>query len=134
MKINITPNPDQIRFYARSAMHAWDFQGLEAGRAQVIADMAALLRYLDACDGGDGVVVVGIAKIERGVRLEVSRRHNQIVDLTDEYAGARNIADHSGDLQIPVRGDIENVRPHGDGGTSDPEVNLAALPERHVQR
>ena len=41
-----------------------------------MADLTALLKYLDACDAGNGVVIVGIRKIERGVRLEVSRRNN----------------------------------------------------------
>jgi hypothetical protein len=56
MKISITPNPDQIRFYARSALHAWDLLP-ERARENVTADMTALLAYLDACENASGVVV-----------------------------------------------------------------------------
>ncbi len=92
MKINIAPNLDQIKFYAKSALHVWDVLPPDIARENVIADMKALLRYLDACDSGNGVVVVGIGQIERGIRLEVSRRDGQIVDLTDRYAGDWDIA------------------------------------------
>jgi hypothetical protein len=94
MKININTNPDQIRHYARSALLAFEFHTPVEAQKQVVADMNALLRYLDACDHGNGVVIVGIAEIERGVRLEISRRKNQIVDLTDGYAeSAADISD-----------------------------------------
>jgi hypothetical protein len=49
MKIDICPNLDRIRFFARSALYAWDYQDLESGRDQVIADMEALLKYLVRC-------------------------------------------------------------------------------------
>ena len=85
MKIDIRPNLDQIHFIARSAMHAWDHQDLEAGRAQVIADMQRLLAYLDALRHGEGVVVAGISGIKAGVRLERSTREGDSFDLTDRY-------------------------------------------------
>src|SRR6266568_4103605 len=74
MKIDIRPNIDQIRFFARSAMHAWDYQGLESGRAQVIADMERLLHYLDAFNDGEGTVVAGVKAIKAGIRDERSPR------------------------------------------------------------
>lgn len=85
MKVNIVPNLDQIRFFARSAMHAWDYQGLEAGRAQVIADMERLLAYLDAFNDGEGTVVAGIKAIKGGVRIERSTREGDFFDLTQRY-------------------------------------------------
>jgi|SRR5277367_6552227 len=87
MKINISPNLDQIRFIAKSALHAWDYQDLEAGRDQVIADMEELLAYLDALNYGEGVVVASIAPVKAGVRLECSTREGDFFDLTDRYNG-----------------------------------------------
>ena len=77
-------------------MHAWDYQNLEAGRAQVIADMAALLAYLDALDDGEGVAVASISQIEAGVRIERSTREGDFFDLVHRYIG-QNIKLHIDD-------------------------------------
>jgi hypothetical protein len=132
MKINIAPNIDQIRFFAKSALHAWDVLPPDVARENIIADMTALLRYLDACDSGDGVVVVGISKIERGLRLEVSRRDHKVFDLTDRYAGDSDIADHPGELQGAAPVDVQDMRSHGDSIAADPEVDLATLGEGNL--
>ena len=92
MKIDITPNIDQIRFYATSALHAFDSVDLESGRHFVIADMRALLAYLDACDNGVGLAVFGIAKVEDGVRLEVSRCRGDVFEIGHVYATERTVA------------------------------------------
>jgi hypothetical protein len=97
-KINIAPNSDQIRWFAQSAIHAWDLFP-ERARENVIADMTALLAYLDACDNGSGRVVLGIAKIERGIRLKISWGDLESVDLTDSYAEDRYASERSGDHQ-----------------------------------
>jgi hypothetical protein len=97
MKIDIRPNLDQMRFYANSAKHAFDYQSPENARASVIADMAALLRYLDICDRGAGVVVAGISQIDDGIRLERSRRYRQSLDLTHGYAEQDAIDDGHAD-------------------------------------
>jgi hypothetical protein len=89
MKIDIRPNLDQIRFYARTAMHAWDYQDLEAGRAQVIADMQELLGYLDGLNNGEGIAIASISRIEAGVRIERSTREGDAFDLTDRYVAER---------------------------------------------
>jgi hypothetical protein len=83
MKIDICPNLDQIRFFARSALHAWDYQDLESGRDQVIADMEALLKYLGAFDDSEGVVVASVSRIKAGIRVERS-----ILLLGAEFAKA----------------------------------------------
>jgi hypothetical protein len=85
LKINIVPNLDQIRFIAESAFHAWDYQDLEAGRAQVIEDMVALLEYLRTFDNGVGVVAAGALAIEGGIRIERSTREADALDLVDSY-------------------------------------------------
>jgi hypothetical protein len=85
MKINITPNLEQIRAIALSAQNAWRFQSLEDGRNQVIADMKQLVAYLDALDNGIGVVVAGVSWIEKGIRIERSTRESDIFDLSDRY-------------------------------------------------
>jgi hypothetical protein len=87
MKINISPNLDQIHFIANAAIHAWDYQGLEAGRAQVIADMKALLAYLDALNDGEGVVVASVSPIKAGVRIERSTGEGDFFDLANRYIG-----------------------------------------------
>jgi hypothetical protein len=132
MKISINPNPDQIRFYARSALHAWDLLP-EKARENVAADMTALLAYLDACENASGVVVVGAHKIERGIRLEVSWRNRQIVDLTDRYADDRDVAHGAGDHQEAIFGDVKDVRPNRHGSAAECEVNLTPLDDRDPQ-
>lgn len=127
MKINVTPNTDQIRFYANSALRACEKLSNDLALDNVVSDMRGLLQYLDACDSGDGVVIVGMRKIESGVRIEVSRRNQQVFDLTDRYSGDGNIADGSGNFQHAVGIDIENVRPHGDWGAAEVEIDLAPL-------
>ena len=133
MKIDITPNIDQIRFFAKSALHAWDLLP-DRARENVTADMTALLSYLDACENGSGRVVLGIAKIEDGIRLKVSWTDPQIFDLTDGYADDRNASHCAGDHQVAILGDIEDVRPERDGITANTELDLASLPDRGGQR
>jgi hypothetical protein len=97
--------------------------------------MTALLRYLDACDSGDGVVVAGIGKIERGVRLEVSRRHKKVFDLTDRYMeSAGDISDHSDEGEVAILGGVQDMRSHSDGRTAELEVDLAPLAQRGAER
>jgi hypothetical protein len=134
MKINITPNTDQIRFYAKSALNVWDVLPPDLARENVISSMTALLRYLDACDNGNGVVVVGIGKVERGVRLEVSRRYEKVFDLTDRYFGEAQIAHETGDLQRPVAGDVEDMRLHSVAHAESVKVDLQPSGEGGLQR
>lgn len=109
MKISITPNSDQIRAYAKSAMHAWDFNDARAAREQVIADMVALLSYLDACDNGKDLVIAGIRKIERGVRLEIAWAQHEILDLKDRYVGVDSGTKDSGNGPNPTGVVVERV-------------------------
>jgi hypothetical protein len=134
MKINIAPNLDQIRFFAKSAMHAWDFQDLETGRKQAIADMKALLRYLDAFDDGMGLVVTGISKIEGGIRLERSRRYGQILDLSHGYVDPNAISHHSGDGQGAFVGIVEDMGPERNGSTAETELDFAPLSDGDAKR
>ena len=135
MKIDIRPNLDQIRFYANSALVALRYNSDEEARKFVQADMEALLRYLDALDAGNGVVVVGIAKLECGVRLEVSRTHDKVFDLIDRYPeSAGDITNASGQPQTTVLDRVEDVRAHGNGIAAEPEIDLKAFVERGAQR
>jgi hypothetical protein len=133
MKINIAPNTNQIRHYAESALRVWDVLPPDLARENVIAHMEALLHYLDVCDAGNGVIVAGIRKIERGVRLEVSHTRNQIFDLTDCYMGENTTPDHAANAERPILGDIEDMRSHGDGNPGKPEIDLKSLSERGFQ-
>ena|SRR5205809_4113385 len=127
MKINITPNTDQIRFYAQSALNVWGALPEQLAKENVIADMTALLNYLDACENGSGRVVLGVSKIERGIRLKVSWADPQIVDLTDRYADDRDAPARPVDHEVPALSDVQDVRSHGDGRPADLELNLAPL-------
>ena len=125
MKINITPNLDQIRFIAESSLHAWDHQSLETGRDQVIADMAGLLEYLRAFDDSAGVVVVGVAAIEGGIRLERSTRDNDILDLVHGYICENtSIGCDAAERQRAVARIIEDVRAEADRNAEKLEFNL----------
>lgn len=127
MKIDIRPNTEQIRTYARSALDVWDVLPPDLARENAIASMKALLRYLDACDNGGGRVVLGIRKIERGIRLEISGRDGQIVDLKDRYADDYAVSHHPGDGQVAVLSDVEDMGPQGNGCAADLELDLTPL-------
>jgi hypothetical protein len=109
MKIDIRPNLDQIRFIAESALHAWDFQDLEAGRAQVIEDMTALLEYLAAFDNGAGVVVAGALSIKDGIRLERSTRDGDLLDLVHRYVRENTVVVDPSERERARSAVIENV-------------------------
>lgn len=132
MKIDIRPNLDQIRWFAKAALHAWDVTP-ERARESVAADMTALLAYLDACDNSSGRVVLGVAKIERGIRLKINWTDQQAVDLTDQYADDRDTPECSGDRQRTVLGDIQDVRAHIDERAVDRELDLATLGDGRSQ-
>jgi hypothetical protein len=133
MKINVTPNIDQIRNYAKSALNVWGVLPDDLAKTNVISAMKSLLRYLDAFDKGDGIVVVGITGIERGIRLEVSRGDRQVFDLTDRYFGEGQISHVASYLQETACGNVEGMRPHSVVGAESTEVDLAVLPERKPQ-
>jgi hypothetical protein len=130
MKINVIPNIDQIRFYAKSAMLAVQVLPPDIARDNVETGMASLLAYLDACEKGDGVVVVGVVPIERGIRLEVSRRHDQIFDLTDRYFEETEGSHIPSDLQRPIPADVENVGLHPVRGPEGSEIDFKPITER----
>ena len=115
MQINIVPNLDQIRYFAQSAKHAFDFQSIEAGRDAVIADMTALLAYLDILDNSQGIVVKRIIPIKGGIRLERSSRENDILDLGHGYSDdASDGFAHPGNRDCACPGQIKSVRPKND--------------------
>lgn len=108
MKINISPNLDQIRFFARSALHAFDFQSPENARATVIADMEALLEYLADLDDAVGVAVAAISKIKGGIALESFDGDKKIFDLRHGQMDGI-VAVQSGDGEGAVCRMIEDV-------------------------
>jgi hypothetical protein len=108
MRIDIRPNLDQIRFFANSAMHAFDFQSPENARADVIADMEALLEYLAAFDDGNGIAVSSIAKIEGGITLKAFDRQGDILHLRHGEARA-NVASHPGNRNRAIGTGIEDI-------------------------
>jgi hypothetical protein len=116
MKINISPNLDQIRFFARSALHAFDFQSPENARATVIADMQALLEYLATLDEGVGVAVAAISKVKGGIALKSFDGDEEIFDLRDGQMD-RVFTVHSSDGEGAVCRRVKDVR-----------MNLESLP------
>lgn len=109
MKINITPNLDQIAFFARSALHAFDFQSPENARATVVAEMTALLDYLAKLDDGVGVVVTRIGKIEGGIRLESSSGNRECLDLVHGHVNRNPAPHYPGDGNSSVCCGIDHV-------------------------
>jgi hypothetical protein len=136
MKINLAPNLDQIRFYAKSALHAWDYQDLESGRAQVVADMQALLSYLDTLNDGEGVAVASVSRIKAGVRIERSTREGDFFDLVDRYI-SQNIEFHidSRDCGDACPGMVkDSVRTESVSGVVDRHDDLGTVVSRPTQR
>jgi hypothetical protein len=136
MKIDIRPNLDQIRFFAKSAMHAWDYQDLATGRAQAIADMEALLRYLDAINDGEGVVVAGVELIKAGVRVVRSTRKGNVFDLTDRYMAENVVCDvDEGDCRNASAGITEHrMGANGLLRIEDGDDNLGSGVDRPAKR
>jgi hypothetical protein len=129
MKIDICPNLDQIRTFARSAMHAFDFQSPENARADVIADMEALLEYLAVFDDGNGVAVASITKIEGGITLEAFGHKGDILHLRHGEARA-DVASHSGDCERAISGGIEDIGLKVDVQPAERERNLSFQGDR----
>jgi len=134
MKIDVRPNLDQIRFFAEAALHAWDFQDLETGRAQVIADMTALLDYLTKLDDGDGVAVARIIKIESGLRLEEIPGSGQILDLRDRYMEREASIAETSDGEAVSDGLVNDIRTNRDREPSHREFDLGAPFNRRTQK
>jgi hypothetical protein len=129
MRIDIHPNLDQIRFFAKSAMHAFDFQSPENARADVIADMEALLEYLAAFDNGNGVAVSSIAKIEGGITLKAFDRQGDILHLRHGEARADG-ASHSGNRKRAIGGGIEDIGLKVDAQPAERKRNLSFQSDR----
>lgn len=136
MKINITPNLDQIRFIAKSAMHAWDHQSLEDGRDQVVADMQELLAYLGAFDDSEGVVVASVARIKAGVRIERSTSDGDFFDLTDRFIN-QNISLHVDQCDCEDGSSTmrkQGVRSSGSASSPDQENDFGASVDGTAKR
>ena len=71
--------------------------------------MDALLRYLDICNGGDGVVVARISPIEGGIRLERSWRYRQRLDLTHGYAEQDAVSHNSSEGNGAILGTVQDM-------------------------
>lgn len=72
MITKLSIHPDQIRWYAQSAISAFDTLDREDAIEHALHDLRAILRYVDALEAADKAVLVsGIAGIEAGVRLEL---------------------------------------------------------------
>jgi hypothetical protein len=125
MKIDIAPNLDQIRFFAESALHAFDFQSPEDARASVVADMLALLGYLEAFDDSMGIAVAGIRKIESGVRIEVSTREGETFDVGHSYALARLVTRQPSDLKMAQERIVKHIGTQNHSDATEPERNLS---------
>jgi hypothetical protein len=136
MKIDLRPNLDQIRFIATSALHAWDYQSLQDGREQVIADMRALLDYLSAFDNAEGVAVAAVFRIEAGVRIERSTREGDIFDLAHRYISqntSARIYSSDGDHCASVAAE-QGVRVDDLPRTVDQPVDFCARPDGGAKR
>ncbi len=69
MIARMIPHPDQIRWYAQSALTAFDTLDSDTAIETAKADLLSLLAYLDRAD--DPSVVLGIGAVEARVRNEL---------------------------------------------------------------
>jgi len=72
MIAKLTAHPDQVRWYASSALMGFDTLEGQAAVEHAKHDLRAIIAYLDALDAADDAVLVsGVKTIEPGVRLKV---------------------------------------------------------------
>ena len=69
MLVKLSPHPDQIRYYAQSALNAFGTLDTETAAEIAKAELAALLSYLDRTE--DAETVRGVRAVESGVGREV---------------------------------------------------------------
>jgi hypothetical protein len=86
---------------------------------------------LRAFDDGVGVVVVGVAPIEGGIRLERSTRDNDILDLVHGYVCENtSIGYDAAERQRAVARIIEDVRAQADRNADKLELKLDSPRDR----
>lgn len=70
MIVKLAAHPDQIRYWAQSALNAFKTLDPETAAAVAAADLEALLQYLDRTD--NAVSVLGVVAIESGIGNELT--------------------------------------------------------------
>jgi hypothetical protein len=68
MIVRMTAHPDQIRWWAQSALNGFDTLDTESAIANAKCDLIALLDYLDRTD--DATRILGVAPVKSGVGNE----------------------------------------------------------------
>jgi len=95
--------------------------------------MEALLSYLDALDDGVGIAVAGVSKIEGGIGLKISRRDDEILDLSHSYVD-RNVAVHPRDGKGTIGRVVEDMGPNNHVEATVAELDLAMPRDRGTQQ
>lgn len=84
MLVALAPSPDQIRYYAVSAMNGFETLDAETAIANAKDDLSGLLRYLDALAAADNSVpIFGCRVIDGEARLERIGSNAQLDDPAD---------------------------------------------------
>jgi hypothetical protein len=68
MIVKLAPHPDQIRYWAQSALNAFTTLDMETAVEIAKAELEAILAYLDRTDNAE--TVLGIVPVETGIRDE----------------------------------------------------------------
>ncbi len=76
MIVKLAAHPDQIRYWAQSALNAFNTLDPETAAEVASADLRALLSYLDRTE--NAVTVLGIAPVEAGIGDELPVGNPQI--------------------------------------------------------
>lgn len=106
MLARMIPHPDQIRWYAQSALSAFETLDTDTAIETARAELEALLSYLDRAD--DSSVVLGVSAVETRVR-------NELVIGNDNPSGR----DHDGETELNIVGGTR----HDDYRSNGPRQN-----------
>lgn len=89
MIAKLSVHPDQIRWYAQSALNGFDTLDKDDAIEHAKSDLRAILAYLAALDRADDpLLVAGVETIKPGVGLEVRPGDSQTGNSADlEVAG-----------------------------------------------
>ena len=74
MIARLIPDPSQLRFWAQSALNAFDTLDCETAAEIARADIHSLLDYLAALEGADAVTVSSGGQVEARIALELGGR------------------------------------------------------------
>jgi hypothetical protein len=84
MIVALSAHPDQLRYYAQSALSGFDTLDIDDAVENAKADLCSLLAYIDGLNAADyAVAILGIKTVKAGIGLKLVAGDLGVPDLTD---------------------------------------------------